>query len=241
MTGDGHYWNRECFEGLVALAHELRADRRLAELAEYCELREKGVRGPAFAALDRFIEATLALPETERREVVLRVLAAHERVPAAHTFLSQPLRARLVEPVLVQWSEAEPASAIPVTELGLLRRERVLLERALELDPSSERLRFGLAALDLAHVDFLTHHLVEGRLLGAPEDAESALVEAERLVSGVTQCERKVALLGEVASFRALLADFAEHSSDPRGAFPDWCRERGREHRFFHVVYYSSR
>ncbi len=20
MTGDGHYWNRECFEGLVALA-----------------------------------------------------------------------------------------------------------------------------------------------------------------------------------------------------------------------------
>lgn len=39
-----YYWNRDNFESLLDLAKELRTVPELAHLADYCELREKGLR-----------------------------------------------------------------------------------------------------------------------------------------------------------------------------------------------------
>jgi hypothetical protein len=38
-----HYWNKDNFEGLAAIAEDLRGDDFLAPIARYCDLRQKGL------------------------------------------------------------------------------------------------------------------------------------------------------------------------------------------------------
>lgn len=225
-----HYWNRANFEGLADLARALRADPRLEQLASYCELRERGLRREAFGALERFLEGATALSAEEQREVVLVVLAAHARTPDAHQFLSQPLTKRFVEPVLERWSQDCPEDPVPLAELALLLRDQALLERALELEPRDARVRACLASLLLGRVEFATHHLVEGLFIGDPAESAELLDRVEVLTGGAS---------AEVAELRRLLADWTEYRAAPAGTFPEWCRARGREHRWWSVYYYG--
>ena len=235
-----HYWNRDNFEGLAQLAEELRSNARLHELARYCELREQGLRGEAFEALDRFLDVTLSSAVDVQREVALLVLGAHARIAAAHQFLSHPLRQRLLDPVLKAWQASEPDAATPVAELGLLHRDAELLERALDLAPSDDRVRACLVSILLGDVEYATHHLVEGKLIGTFEEACATLDQAERHIQTAADPTSMKGFATEVAEHRSLLRDWSAYQQNPTGTFPEWCRERGRAHRWYSIVYYRS-
>lgn len=234
-----HYWNRDNFKGLADLAIELATDPRLADLARYCELREQGLRSEAFAALDRFLVTALTSDAATQRDLVLRILDAHSRTPEAHQFLAHPLQHRLVEPVLTAWSEAEPKAATPVVELALLRGDYPMLDRALRIRPTDDRVRTRLVSKLISDLDYATHHLVEGRLIGTTEDAMDTLVEAEQFLRAAAEPAGMQRLADEVAEFRQLLTDWAEYRQNPTGSFPEYCKARGRTYRWWSIVYYD--
>jgi hypothetical protein len=208
-------------------------------LARYCELRERGLRREAFAALQGFLGSTAALEPGAQRQLVLRVLAAHARAPEAHQFLSQPLLAGLVEPVLRAWCAEQPSDPVPAAALGLLLGERELLERALALEPADDRVRARLVSQLLGEVDFATHHLSESSFIGEPAAAAAVLEAAESLMQGAADAAHFDALRSELAELRRLLRDWAEYSACPEGSFPDWCRARGRAHRWWTAYCYE--
>lgn len=75
-----HYWNRDNFVGLLELARELANTHALRVLAEYCVLREKGLRTQALARLDEFLTEAALWDIDMRRRNVLTVLQASARI-----------------------------------------------------------------------------------------------------------------------------------------------------------------
>jgi hypothetical protein len=98
--GNMYYWNKDNFEGLLAIADALSADPQLSLLAAYCTLREKGLRAQAFAALDEFLTETAKWHPDAARPCAMSVLEIHLKAKDVHQFLSQPLQCRFLLPVL---------------------------------------------------------------------------------------------------------------------------------------------
>lgn len=234
-----HYWNRANFEGLSQLVETLRRDARFEELVRYCELREQGLRGESFQALDRFLTYILAQPVQVRRDVAVGVVDAHLRVPAAHQFMTQPLRQRLLEPVLIEWSASDPDCVTPMAALGLLRCDVDLLKRTLQLDPQNDRARACLVSVLLGDVEYATHHLVEDLLIGTVDDASATLDEAEGHLRTAIDHTLMTDLVTHAAELRDLLADWRIYQVNKTGNFQEWCRARGKTHRWQTIVYYK--
>ncbi len=232
---------RDCsnFEGLTELAADLRSDPLLAGLVRYCELREQGLRADAFAVLERFITDALSCDDQVQRALVLRILKAQARMAEVHQFLSYPLRRRLVEHVLANWSEADPRDTIPVVELALLRQDPPLLDRALQMCPSDDRVRACLVSYLVERVDFATHHLNESKFLGSVADAVASLDQAEHHISNAVDPSGMIRLSERVAELRALLSNWTDYQRSPEGTFPEWCQARGHKHGWWNVYYYE--
>ena len=235
-----HYWNRANFEGLASLASAFRADQRLKHLATYCDLREKGLRREALAELVAFLEEAEGWDASAQRNVVLRILEGHWRTPQAHQFLAEPLRRRFVEPVLNEWRATEQDNPVPLRQLALLRGDRDLLRHALRINPKDDHVRAAIANSLFRCVDYSTHHLSEGRFIGNIEDAEAALSDATAVLKEATDPGTLGSLVEELRGLTALLADWREYQDAPKGSFPEWCRARNRNHRWWSIVYYDG-
>ena len=70
-----HYWNQENFEGLASIAEEAMTHPHLRLFADYCQLKSKGLRKPAAAALAEFIRHASTLDFPARR-ITLNLAAA---------------------------------------------------------------------------------------------------------------------------------------------------------------------
>src|SRR5688500_5168294 len=116
-----HYWNKANFEGLLQLAHELGSTPHFGALAEYCVLRQKGLRSQALERLNDFLADTALWDIELARPSVLAILQADARTPAAHQFMTHPLLVRLIYPTLDQWMVDEPSAVEPLRWLRLLR------------------------------------------------------------------------------------------------------------------------
>jgi uncharacterized membrane protein YccC len=236
----GFYWNQDAFKGLSALAESLRSDSRLERLARYCELRERGLRRDAFEELNIFLSQVTEWDESVQRSVVSRLVELHLRVPEAHQFLSEPLRRRLVDPVLAKWRAAAPEDLAPRRQLGLLLMDPELLESSLGVAPNDDQVRAALVWLLIGDVEAATHHLSEGKFLGDEKEAFAKLRRASDLAR---EASDPVALAGPmraIEDLQRLLADWREYQMAPEGCFPDWCRVRGRKHDWWTIVYYDD-
>jgi hypothetical protein len=235
-----YYWNQENFEGLATLSAALREDSRLAALARYCDLREKGLRRQAFAELEAFLGMAGSWDALVQREAVSRILDLHWKTPQAHQFLADPLRTRFVEPVLNEWRAAEPMNSVPARHLALLRGDIELLREALRMNRRDDVLRTALAGILISFVDHATHHLVEGKFIGDEADAMAALAEAAAVLKDVSDPSSVRGLSEDVQDLSALLADWREYRKAPEASFPEWCRKRGRKHPWWNIVYYDG-
>ena len=234
-----YYWNRDNFDGLAQLASALREHSELLLLAEYCRAREQGLRRQALASLDAFLDASAAWKAETARAACRTILELHARTPAAHQFLAQPLLVRFILPTLDEWTREVPDSQIAVRWLGILRRDPLLLERALVLAPGDVDVRRRLANWFLSHVDHATHHLVESRLLGELAATRQSLGDARRLVDTAPDSSLLADVAEEIAHYDALLRDWELFSRDPEASFPEWCVKRGRPYRWPAIFYYD--
>jgi hypothetical protein len=99
-----------------------------------------------------------------------------------------------------------------------------------------------LIDIQLGAVDYATHHLQEGRFLGAIEDAWLALERAQALIDGAPQRSQVADLIPEIDQYRQLIEDWVSYqSSSSEESFPAWCTGLGRNHPWRTIIYYQAR
>ena len=238
-----HYWNKAAFESLAQLAEDLRQTPGLARVAEYCVLREKGLRKQALAAIHLFLAESARLCPAKRLALAIRLLDLHYAAPAAHQFLCQPLQDDFIRPALR--IEARPGNTA-FRCLALLNSSggtgRAALRVALKHAPADMLVRKKLLALLLGDAEYSMHHLGESLFIGSEEYCRKVLDEAAVLLaSPLTTHEAFSGLRWRHTQLAALFADWLAYSKgDRRIPFPEWCAGKGRDHTWSITVYYSA-
>ena len=235
-----YYWNRDNFQSLLELGTELAKQPDLALLAEYCMLREKGLRKQAFEALNRFLSDAELWSDEQARCNVLVIVQADARMPAAHQFMASPLLQKLIYPRLEHWLAAAPAAVEPKRWLGLLRRDAELLQQALELDPADVVVRGRLIDFALHSADYATHHLDESILLCPVSDVRAAIALARRMIEAAPDVEPFQHYVVEADQYEQMLDDWDEYQLANSGTFPEWCQAKGRSYSWCTRVYYNA-
>lgn len=235
-----HYWNKDNFAGLLELAKEFAKTPELAGLAEYCLMREKGLRSQALARLNHFLAETKLWDVDIARRQVITILEANACTPAAHHFMTFPLMGQLIFPTLDRWLVDEPSAICPIRWLGLLRSDPDALNLALSLDPGDIPVRRCLINLALDKADYSTHHLSESVLLSSVEETRSAIAVARNLIISAPDMMPFSVLLAEADEYEEMLDDWLDYNNSPIGGFPQWCEARKRTYRWSTIVYYDK-
>lgn len=235
-----YYWNQDNFDGLIQVADALNDSPLTVLLAEYCRLRECGLRRDAFRALDKFISSAKTWDSSIARAVAQQILELNARTPEAHQFLSQPLLTGFLKPTLEKWLVEDEHSQVALRWLGILEGDFAFLRKALELKPEDVPVRKRLVNRLLDHVDFVTHHIGESFLCGDLEDAKVELISARNVIDAAPDPSPFNGLLVDVKLFEVLIEHWEEYTANPVGTFFEWCANHGYSHRFCKSYYYQK-
>jgi hypothetical protein len=156
--------------------------------ASYCRLRERGLRNDAFAHLREFIREAQQWSLPERARFADWILSLQRSHPQIYDLIPYPLQQDLIEPTLRDWCRAEPMHPVRYRWLGTDED----LRRAVELDPAEQVARQLFIERVAGAVDFSIHELSSGyEYLGDPEDDLRQLREAEEMLQGIKDVERR--------------------------------------------------
>jgi hypothetical protein len=147
---------------------------------------------------------------------------------------------RFLRPTLQQWRDADPRANPPLRWLGILDHDGDLLREALAMRPEDTPVRKILIDFALGHVEYATHHLGESCFLGSVEEAIDSLRLAGKLIADAPDPAAFAWLAAEMDDYQRLIADWQDWSAHKTGAFPDWCREQGRDYGFPAIFYYEK-
>jgi hypothetical protein len=235
-----HYWNRDNFEGLDAVAEEAKASTIPSGFALYCRLRAAGQRGKALDALRGFLVEAQSLSLEERKRISWWLLEAQVRSPMVHQLLPHPLLKGLIEPTVEACIAKWPGDAAAHRWQGFVSGDSDSLRLALRIDPEDWLARSQLASKLLASAEFSTHHLVESQFLGEEAQTALELEEVADHISKLPDGSLRRELQSRLSDQRMLLSDWSEYKLDPHRTFPEWCTERRKSHVWPSIVYYEN-
>ena len=211
------------------------------DYANYCILREKGLRKEAFTSLSNFLSAARNWPFEDQKGFVLWLCDQMDKIrDGGYGPYPNPLMKQLVEPVFEKCLEEEGVSG----ELYALKAQYTCdfdaYFKAIALDPDNARARVALARASILAVQYSTHHLPAhfiGSVDEALESAEEAREHLFHLVDGKTRASLEKWLKEEVH----LLDDWIEFKQSDGEDFGRWCEERGRTYRWNTIIYYEPK
>lgn len=234
------YWNQDNFTGLRGVGEAYSSRDGYAGFADYCLLRERGLKRQAMTALEAFVARLGELPHPAQRKVAEDLASLAYFNQQVHQLLPHPLKSRLTG-ILEQWVSEGPSEPAPNRWLGFLKKDPSYFEAALRADPDDEVSLCSLALAHLEDIDYRTHHLSESKFIGDEEDASRSLAQALDCIERLPEGSAKRELLDEVAYYRNVLGAWEEYRHDGTSDdFPAWCGQRGLGFRFWSVVYYSE-
>jgi hypothetical protein len=174
-----HYWRKDYFETLTtASANALSESIAWQDYATFCSDYERGLRKQAFQVLERFLSRMQLEPFAERRRFVHWLLTLADEQPGSHMMIPYPLRVRVVEPTLLEWSLVEPLNSEPFRWIG----DSESLEKAVALNATDQLAVKRLIRLLLNQVGMATHELPRG-YLGSPSEDLQKIARLENLLS----------------------------------------------------------
>ncbi len=238
------YWNDKNFQGLLMIAERLEEDKRLKELAGYCRLREQGLRKPAFAALDRFLDETAKWDKKTSREVIDLIYQIQFCAPDVHQFITTPLTKRFLQPGVEAWLKDEPNSREALRWEGFFNEKPEALKKLLAQYPdeiSARRMLIKRNCLDVIY--YATHLCQINRLLMPISEIEEIIASAKKLISSApdrTELKDVEAVLTEQISMVEDWKSFSEDCKDEQIKFPDWCQENGRTYKWGTIYFYEK-
>jgi hypothetical protein len=199
-----YYWREQYFLGLKATAAAaLKESAKWQDYGTFCLEYERGLRQQAFRVLERFMHSMEREPFNERRQFVSWLMSAAYRHDGRHMLIPHPLRIRVVEPTLLEWTIVEPDCSEPHRWLG----GREHLARAVELDPDDQiALREFIVCL-LSEVGYATHELPVG-LLGSALTVLETLEKVETLLPSLSSDDDGATYAAEVLEERAAIHEY---------------------------------
>ncbi|MBS1810219.1 MAG: hypothetical protein JST84_18805 [Acidobacteria bacterium] len=234
------YWNSANFQGLREVGETYLRKPNYEAFANYCFLKEKGIKKAALGAMNEFISAAQEKPLKSQREIAVELASLGFENPHIHQLIPHPLQQYLIT-ILKAWSTEENASAIPARWLGCMSGDLAEFERALEIDPTDAISLTMLVKAKLNTVDYQTHHLAEAQFIGEVEEGKVCLEEAALLIARLPSEAGKTNLLEELHTYRKLIAAWEEYTlACPDKSFPDWCKEKGENFAFWSIIYYDK-
>lgn len=232
------YWNQQNFEGLIAVADSI-ADQPLWTLfAQYCRLREKGLRPQAMQSITQLISEAANWDDSDRRRFADWIYSTSLRNPEVHQLIPKPLNLRLLIPTLSQWAASEPSNAIPERWLGFATADHQHFSTALSLDSTDDISRFRLVSRDLADVDYQCHHLPEF-FIGEVHTAIDTLNRAKSMTAGFSNREIPPSLEADFTELYGKVSDWQSFRSSGGDSFAEWCMSHGRNYHWVKAYYYQ--
>ncbi|MEQ9379730.1 MAG: hypothetical protein RJP95_02620 [Pirellulales bacterium] len=233
------YWNQDNFEGILAVADSIAHESRWSDFAEYCRLREKGLRKKALASIDNLITAADSWPTNERRRFVTWIIEAQQRLPEVHQLIVTPLQRKLIEPTLDEWSHAHPGDPIPKRLLGLATGNVDCFQQALDLAPDDDISRFRIISRLVYDVDYQCHHLPD-YFIGEPSKALDDLNVARDLSKLFVDKSIAESLADEFTELTNKVNDWVVFQSSHQKSFAGWCDDNKRNYTWCRAYHYDA-
>jgi hypothetical protein len=208
------HWRDDDFTTLRNVAAEAAHEPEWSDYSKFCFDYERGLRPQAFATLERFIHFFERKPFAERRRFVswlmtlLYVRHRTDGLRGQHKAVPHPLRLRIIEPTLLEWTAVEPHCAEPHRWLGGYEH----LKSAVDVDSTDVIARRKLITLILSNVGYSTHELPEG-YIGEPHQDLALLHEAAELLDGIPNGDERRQLEDEIAEERSLIQEYLRGKS----------------------------
>ena len=233
------YWNLENFNGLKDIANRYSADAAFVDFAQYCSLKEQGLKKPALNAINRFIALTSTLPLPEQRDMVLHLSHLAWRHRHVHQLIAYPLHQYLSQ-MLSDWVATAPTQAEPYRWLGYFSQNPEWFSKALQYDATDQISLQQLIGEALAAVDHQTHHLFESRFIGDVAQAQQSLAQAAQYITRLTSVTQQQQLSGQCAYYQRLISCWLQYQqTDQPLPFSQWCVEQGESFSFEQAFYYQ--
>ena len=232
------YWNKDNFEGLLAVSESLGHEPSWSLFAKYCKLREQGLRKAALASIEEFITDASAWSDAERRRFVTWLYDTQIRLPRVHQLIVEPLRKKLVLPTLERWQRDDPSNAVALRLLGSATANCEYFEEALEIDPSDDYCRYRLVEILLREVEYQCHHLPD-YFIGELPTATQDLATARELVAGFTENAIAESFAPAFDDLTNKINDWQSFLDSGQESFADWCVANNRQYNWYSVFYYD--
>lgn len=233
------YWNVENFNGLKDIANRYSAEAAFVDFAQYCLLKEQGLKKPALSAINRFIALTSTLPLAEQRDIVLHLSQLAWRHRHVHQLIAYPLHQYLSR-MLSDWVATVPSQAEPYRWLGYFSQNPEWFNKALQYDATDQISLQQLISEALNWVDHQTHHLYESRFIGTVDQAQQSLEQAAGYIARLASVTQQQQLSGQCAYYQRLIHCWQQYQqTDQSTLFVQWCTEQGESFSFDQAYYYQ--
>lgn len=232
------HWNQDNFEGLVAIAESIADEPLWQHFADYCRLREQGLRKPSLQSITRLIADAARWSTIDRRRFAEWIFETQCRHPKVHQLIVHPLNHQLLIPILQEWKDDEAVNDTPHRLLGIATGDHRHFADALALNPQNDFSRYRLVVRDLADIDFQCHHLPH-YFIGEPGDAIQALNHAKELATGFVDLRIAASLQSEFDELRCKVEDWLVFQREGGDSFDVWCEKHKREYRWLKAYYYT--
>lgn len=232
------YWNKQNFEGLAAVADSIADQSQWKLFAQYCRLREQGLRPQALQAIAQLIAEAASWDDNARRRFADWIFSTSLLYPEVHQLIPTPLKEQLLIPTLREWAASEPSNAIPERWLGFATADDQHFSNALSLDAADDISRYRLVSRDLADVDYQCHHLPE-YFIGEIQTAINTLDGAKSMTAGFSNPDIARTLEDDFAELSGKVRDWQAFQASGGNSFSDWCIAHGREYHWLQAYYYK--
>ena len=193
-------------------------DSDLDLYAQYCVLREKGLRKQAFKQLNAFIEIAKDWGLNQRYEFVERLYLIQDNNRNRYDLIPHPLYSVIVEPTVVAWVKENPSDPSGYRWLGGRENWR----KAILLNKEEQIARVRLIEQIIYYAYFSTHHLPEG-FIGSPSEELLGLNEANILLDGLENDKLKIKFSDEIKDCMELIQAYREYEKSTYvGTFEAW-------------------
>jgi hypothetical protein len=216
-------------KALLIVAEKAAESRDWLLFAEYCRLREKGLRKQAFEKMSAFLKEFREFSFERKKNFADFIFRLADSVPDAdYGPLPTPLSAEL-KPVLLEWTEHESRDSNPFRWMGRYGGDFSYLDKALEIDPTDDKARIIIIGHFLDIIWHSTHHLPH-YYIGDPRKTLKNAARARAHIEKLTDKESQELWRQELDSSLRLVLSYVDwRKSESDLDFKTWGEKNIRD------------
>lgn len=223
------FGGKESYDNLKTVGKKYRSIEGYEHFAEYCLNKEKGLKKPAMLSMKMFIEEVKRESVKKQREISIELanlIYSNYGIPQLGEF---HLKSFLIE-TFKKWSEKTEKDSTPYRWCGFFTDEISYYKKAVEIDSSDEVSAFWLINKYLDSVNYQTHHLKDGGIIGRAQDSFETLDEVKKLINLLKSSRLRERYDKEHSYYTKLIKLWLEYKKDNHSeTFSKWCKEKGFE------------